>query len=188
MVKARNLLNWSLTGGLGVAALLLAGCGDRAPRDLLAGARAPCPHVAVLADAADLTRFRPGGGSDLTGMVVNASVSGFQAKCDYAPERDGLVVTLTPSFSAERGPAAPGPVADIPYMVAVVGEDDRVLSRASYVMRVEFPPNVARVKSTGEEISITLAGGVEAAAKRRVLIGFLLNPEELAANRRRGPR
>ena len=73
-------------------------------------------------------------------------------------------------------------------MVAVVGDDDQVLSRAAYALRIEFPPNVSRVQSQGEELTITLAGGVDQAASRRVLIGFQLSPEELAANRRRGPR
>jgi hypothetical protein len=185
MVKARNLLNGCIAGGL---ALLLAGCGERAPVNLLESAQAPCPQVGVISDAADLTRFRAGGGSDLTALVVNAQVSGFQAKCDYTSRRDGLVVTLTPSFSAERGPAAAGPSLDIPYMVAVVDDSDRVLSRAEYSLRVNFPPNVAKVKSTGEELSITLTGGLAEAARRRVLVGFVLSPEELATNRRRGPR
>ncbi|MBO1074160.1 hypothetical protein [Roseomonas marmotae] len=185
MVKARNLLNGCIAGGV---ALLLAGCGERAPVSLLDGIQAPCPPIGVIGDAADLTRFRPGAGSDLTAMVVNAQVSGFQAKCDYAPRRSGLVVTLTPEFSAERGPAAQGRSLDIPYMVAVVGDGDQVLSRSEFVMRVSFPPNVAKVKSAGEELSITLTGGVAEASQRRVLIGFVLSPEELASNRRRGPR
>jgi hypothetical protein len=184
MVKARNLLNGCIAGGV---ALLLAGCGGSAPT-LLDNTRAPCPQIGVLSDAADLTRFRAGGGSDLTAMVVNAQVSGFQAKCDYTSRKDGLTVSLTPEFSAERGPAASGPGIDVPYMVAVVGEDDRVLSRAEYTLRMNFPPNVSKVKSTGEELSITLTGGVAEASSRRVLIGFVLSPEELAANRRRGPR
>jgi hypothetical protein len=189
MVKARKLRNWGITAGVALLVpLALAACGETSPQDLLANAQAPCPQVSVLADAADLTRFRAGGGSDLTAMVVNASVAGFQAKCDYAPKREGLVVTLTPRFSAERGPAATGPVAEIPYMVAVVSDNDQVLSRASYTLRAEFPPNVARVRSAGEELSITLPGTIAEAATRRVMIGFILSPEELAANRRRGPR
>jgi hypothetical protein len=185
MVKARNLLNGCIAGGV---ALLLAGCGERSPTNLLERAQAPCPRIGVIADAADLTRFRAGGGSDLTALEVNARVSGFQVSCDYAPRRSGLVVTLTPGFSAERGPAAAGPTLDVPYMVAVVGDDDQVLSRAEYSLRVGFPPNVAKVSSTGEELSITLGGGVTEASRRRVLVGFVLTPEELAANRRRGPR
>jgi hypothetical protein len=203
MVKARNLLNWAQqamgragrrpwarVGGAALLALPLAlsACGGESTQNLLARATAPCPNVGIISDAADLTRFRQGSQADLTALVVNASISGFQAKCDYAPKRDGLVVTLTPTFIAERGPASAGPTADIPYMVAVVGDNDQVLSRAAYTLRVEFPPNVAKVTSRGEEVSITLAGTPAEAARRNVLIGFVLSPDELAANRRRGPR
>jgi hypothetical protein len=191
MVKARKLRNWALRAG-GMAALALplglTACSGESARDLLARTTAPCPRVGIIQDAADLSRFRQGAQADLTALVVNASISGFQAKCDYNSKRDGLVVTLTPNFSAERGPASSGSTADIPYMVAVVGDGDQVLSRAAYTLRVPFPPNVAKVTSQGEEVSIALGGGVAEAARRQILIGFVLTPDELAANRRRGPR
>ncbi|MFZ6763186.1 hypothetical protein [Pseudoroseomonas sp. WGS1072] len=184
MVKA-----WKLRGGVAAAGgvlLLLAGCGG-SPAPLLAEATAPCPHVAVLADAADLTRFRPGGGRDLTAMTLNASLAGFQAKCDYAPKHAGLDVTLTPAFTAERGPAAQGRTAQIPYMVAVA-EGESIRDRAAYVLQVEFPPNVARVRSEGEELLIRLPGNPQEAAGKTIWLGFVLTPEELALNRERGPR
>ncbi len=191
MVKALKLLNWGRrAGGAAILAapLALAACGGDSPRDLLARATAPCPQIGIISDAADLTRFREGAQADLTALVVNASLSGFQAKCDYTSKHDGLQVSVTPNFTVERGPASTGSSVDVPYMVAVVGANDQVISRATYTMRVSFPPNVAKVSSQGEEVAITLTGGVAEAAKRRVLLGFVLSPQELAANRRRGPR
>ncbi|HWX48754.1 MAG TPA: hypothetical protein VNZ61_11920 [Roseomonas sp.] len=186
MVKARNLRNGRMAA-LGGALLLVGACSG-GTTDPLRNATAPCPRVAILSDAADLTRFRPGGGQDLTAMELNASLSGFQAKCDYAPERAGLDVTLTPNFTAERGPAAQGRTAEIPYMVAVVEDGNRILSRATYTIQVEFPPNVSRSRSEGEELSIRLPGTPQSAAQKSILLGFVLSPEELALNRRRGPR
>lgn len=191
MVKARKLLNWGRrAGGAAIVALplTLAACGGDGPRDLLARATAPCPQIGIISDAADLSRFRTGAQADLTALVVNASISGFQAKCDYTSDRDGLVVSVTPDFTIERGPASTGSTVDVPYMVAVVGNNDQVISRATYTLRAAFPPNVAKMTSRGEEVSITLTGGVAQAAQRQVLLGFVLSPEELAANRRRGPR
>jgi hypothetical protein len=184
MVKARKMRG-GMVAAAGGAMLLLSGCGGASSP--LADALAPCPGIAILADAADLTRFRPGAGEDLTAMVLTASLSSYQAKCDYARRGSGLDVTLTPSFLAERGPAATGRTADMQYMVAVV-EGDRILSRAVYGLRVEFPPNVTRSFGKGEEITIQLGGTPVEAARRRVLLGFVLSPEELAANRLRGPR
>ncbi|MFC0409748.1 hypothetical protein [Roseomonas elaeocarpi] len=176
-----------MAGLLALIALGLAGCGSN-PKDPLANVPAPCPNVALLGDAADLSRYA-GGREDLTTMVLDARLTGFQAKCDYAPNHAGLDVTLRLAMSAERGPAATGNTAQLPYMVAVVSADESaVLARATYTAQVEFPANVSRVQTQGEELSIRIPGGVEQARTRRVLLGFVLTPEELAVNRRRGPR
>jgi hypothetical protein len=170
--------------------VLLAACGgESGPRNLLETAQAPCPRVSILADAADLTRFRPGGGTDLAAMAFDARIAGFRARCDYAPRRAGLDVTLTLAFNAERGPAATGRSVDLPYVVAVVSADEsRVLSRAAFATRAVFPPNVSRLQGQGEELSIRLPGTPQEAAAQAVLVGFALTPEELAVNRRRGVR
>ncbi|KAA2214458.1 hypothetical protein [Teichococcus oryzae] len=190
MVKARNLREAKLAGGAALSALLLlAACGgSSAPPDLLRNAQAPCPNIGILSDAAELTRFRPGGGQDLTAMELNASLTGFDASCDYAPDRAGLDVTLTPRFTAERGPAATGRAAIIPYMVAVLDGPQHILSREAYNMQISFPGNVSRAQSQGEELSIRIPGTPQSAAQKNILIGFVLSPEELALNRRRGPR
>jgi len=70
----------------------------------------------------------------------------------------------------------------------VSGDETSVLARATYDAQVEFPPNVSRVQTRGDELSIRIPGGVEQARTRRVLLGFVLTPQELAVNRRRGPR
>lgn len=184
MVKARKLRSGEMAA-MGGALLLLAGCGGGGA---LPQMTAPCPRVAILADAADLTRFRAGGGRDLTAMELNASVAGFQARCDYAPGGAGLDVTLTPGFTAERGPAATGRAAEIPYMVAVAEGENRILARQAYTMRVSFPANVSRIRSTGEEVTIRIPGSPQEAARKQVWLGFVLSPEELALNRERGPR
>lgn len=185
MVKARNLRSGKMAA-MGGVLLLLAGCGGGG--GALPQMTAPCPRVAILADAADLTRFRAGGGRDLTAMELNASVAGFQARCDYAPRGAGLDVTLTPAFTAERGPAATGRAAEIPYMVAVAEGENRILARQAYAMRVEFPANVSRIQSRGEEVTIRIPGSPQEAARKQVWLGFVLSPEELALNRARGPR
>lgn len=198
MVKARNLMG-GIGGGIGQtrigrgllaafgASLLLAGCGPSDRGNALLDSLAPCPKITIVSDLADLTRFRSGGGRDLTAMELNASVSGFQAKCDYARGGNGLDVTLTPTFLVERGPAARGNAVQISYMVAVMQGDEPVAPPATYPLQVEFPPNVARAQGQ-DEIGIRLPGRPEEAARRQIWIGFVLTPEELALNRARGAR
>ena len=167
-----------------MAAALVA-CSGR-PADVVG--RAPCPQIAILAEAADLTRHRPGGGTDLSAMVVDARVAGFEAACDFAPRGAGLDVTVTPRFRAERGPAG-GPNADLPWLVSVVDPSrGEVTAQARRVTRIAFPGAAGVVAATGAPVTIRLPGEAAEEARQQVLIGFALTPDELALNRRRGVR
>ncbi len=189
--SARGATRAAVTAGRAAALaglLLPAACGG-APRDPMAEVTAPCPRVALLGEAADLTRY-DGATRDLSALVLDARLTGFTATCDYAPRNAGLDVTLRLAMSAERGPAARGREATLPYLVAVVTPDEReVLAREGYSAQAVFPANVGRVRTQGEEITIRLPGrDPQEAARRTVLLGFALTPEELALNRQRGPR
>ena len=171
---------------------LLAGCGGGGGgRGSVLNQRpqAPCPRVALLAEAVDLTRYREGARPDLASMEVDARMTGFQARCDYASREGGLDVTLRVQVAAERGPAATGNTADLPYLVAVTEEaESRVLNRGTDTVRVLFGTGDRRTTAQGEEMLVRIPGDVRQAAEKVVLVGFLLSPEQLAANRRRGVR
>ncbi|WP_458094037.1 hypothetical protein [Roseomonas sp. WA12] len=172
---------------LGLSALILAGCGGR--NVMSQRPQAPCPRVAMLAEAVDLTRYRSGARPDLGAMEVDARLLGFQARCDYAPRDGGLDVTLLVEASAERGPAATAPVAELPFLIAVTEEGEgRVLSRGSDTIRITFRGNESRAVARSEQMMVRIPGDVRRAAEKVVLIGFQLTPEQLADNRRRGVR
>ncbi|TPG52320.1 hypothetical protein EAH89_18985 [Roseomonas nepalensis] len=179
--------------GLALLALpLLAGCGGGGGgRGSVLNQRpqAPCPRVALLAEAVDLTRYREGARPDLANMEVDARMTGFQARCDYASRAGGLDVTLRVQVAAERGPAATGNTAELPYLVAVTEEaESRVLNRGTDAVRVVFGTGDRRTTAQGEEMLVRIPGDARQAAEKVVLVGFLLSPEQLAANRRRGVR
>ena len=178
-----------VAGGLAGALLALTGCGGGGERPILP---ATCPRVGILADAADLSRFRPGGGQDISDLLVDARITGFNARCDYARRGRALEMILTVQFAAERGPAAQGSrTADLPYFVTVVSADEtRVIAPPQhFTTRVAFPPNVSRTRVNGQELSIVIPlGNEQRRGEQAVLIAFQLTPEELAMNRRRGPR
>ncbi len=175
--------------GLAMAGLL-AGCGNSS-RNPLDASSAPCPRIAILADGADLTRFRDGRSRDLTAMVADARISGFQARCDYASrDRRALDVRVTPSFEAERGPAAEGRVVDLPWFVALSDANDTtVLERIAGTTRLTFAPNTTHATGTGRTVQLTLplAEG-QRAQDYIVRLSFQLTREEVALNRQRGPR
>lgn len=180
-------------GAMAAALLpLLAACGGGSGiTGPLANIQAPCPRIAILADGADLTRFRPGAERDLTAMIADARVSGFEAQCDFASrDRRALNVRVTPRFEAERGPAAQGRVLDLGWFVALSDSaDTAVLNRQAFTTRITFPPNVPRATVEGGTARLTLPlSETMRAVDYHVRISFQLTDEELALNRARGPR
>jgi hypothetical protein len=174
--------------GFVLAAMLtasLAGCGT-APSVLPLA----CPTPGLLAEGADLTRYRPGPVRDLTTMEYDARLIGLNGGCNPGRGDRSIDMQLSVSFAVDRGAAAEGRTVDLPWFVAVVDRrTDEVLSRQGFVERLEFARNETRTSGTGNPVSITLPVGEQRrAADYRILVSFELSAEDLALNRRRGPR
>jgi len=148
-----------------------------------------CPRITILAEGADLTRFRPGAGQDLSVMVADARVQALNARCDYGNRGRTVEVQLTVGFQVERGPAASGPVT-LPWFVIVTNADDEsVIQRRAFAMGVSFPANVSRTTSTSPTLRFSFpVGEGRRVTDYNVRISFQLTEEELAYNRRRGTR
>jgi len=163
--------------GLGV----LAGCSSSGEKFAPA-----CPHVAILADAGDLTRFN-GRGQDVTDMVLDGRITGVGGDCERG-DAGILVTNIAVALEITRGPAAQGSTADFGYFIAV-SRNGTILDKKVYSEHAEFPSNVNRLKLTGDKVELrmpitpTMSG-----AAYNVLVGFQLTPDELALNRKRGPR
>ena len=171
------------------SALPAAGCGGSGGGDRTSLPVA-CPRPGILADGADLTRWRPGPVRDLTTMVFDARLTGLNGSCRAGRRDRSLEVTLAPSFTVERGAAGGGErVADLPWFVAVVGPGEEVLQRRSFVERMAFNRGETRATGEGAPVRLSLPVGEERrATDYRVFVSFELTPEDVAVNRRRGPR
>jgi hypothetical protein len=96
--------------------------------------------------------------------------------------------TVSLRMDIERGPAAPGRGAQIPWFVAVI-EGDRVLSRQSFVLPVTFAANTTRSAVATQPIDVSFPLTENRRIQDlRIMVGFALSPDEVALNRRRGPR
>jgi hypothetical protein len=145
-----------------------------------------CPQTSVLKDASDLTRFQ-GSGTDLTDMVVDGRITRPTGKCAL-DDPTHLRTTLNVNLELTRGPASKSRATDVTYFVAVL-KGDTVLEKKEYRVPTQFPVNTDHVRLTGDEIDLVLPVNEKLnGAAYRVLIGFQLTPQELAFNRRRGPR
>jgi len=145
-----------------------------------------CPSLALLRDAADLTRY-DSVGRDLSDLVLDGRITAVPARCERG--KPGIVkATLDVSFDITRGPAAHAQRLDVPYFVAVT-EGDHVLDEQDYRLAVALPPNVDRTQVSSDDIVLNLpVTRKKSAAAYQVYVGFRLTPDELAINRQRGPR
>lgn len=145
-----------------------------------------CPSVQVLADAADLTIFREGQ-QDITDMIIDARISGVPARCS-AGDSGHVITTMSVALSVSRGPAAPSRDVQLQYFVAVANPD-RIIEQQDYIVPISFPPNVDKMSYPGDEIvlDIPVVAG-KPASSYSIYVAFRLTPEQLAFNRKRGPR
>ncbi|MBF0391105.1 MAG: hypothetical protein HQL38_00360 [Alphaproteobacteria bacterium] len=145
----------------------------------------PCPKVAILGDAARLTKFRPGPGRDVTDVEIEAEMSAFRGECQYKDE--GVEVSLAVAVDARRGPGAPERVSDLDWFVAVPVFYPKPEAKAVIKMSVGFPVNVETVRATDEGVTMLLPYRADVQAQDyQIFVGFQLTPEQLEYNRRHG--
>lgn len=180
---------------------LLAGCGDspvvRSQETVFGQGGTPivrrelaiprCPEVAILGDAADITRFGQRGGTDLTNVTLDGRIAAVNGRCDGS--RAGLTIDLAMTIEFERGPAAQARSEIVPYFVAVTDLEQNILSKQVFQARAEFPRGQNRVRLTEEGARMLLPVNANRPSwNYAILVGFQLDQGELAYNRRRGPR
>jgi len=181
-VKSRQIQATRFTryGLLAAALLLLAGCG-------IFNKKAPppaCPRVGILSDAAKGTVYRAGAGRDLTDVAYEHQLLDFNGGCKYTDKLDAVTVIFTLQVAATRGPAGAAAETSVPYFVAVVDKQQRILSRERFTAKVPFTEGRRRAV-VGEELEqrIPFVTG-RGAADVEILVGLELSPEQLESNRK----
>jgi hypothetical protein len=170
-------MNLRAAGALALA-LAVAGCGssERMP---------PCPKIFLSSDISTLTRFRPGGGRDLTDVEFQAELLGYSGSCKY--EKNKLTITINVGFGVSRGPAA-GRDARFEYFVAIPKLYPAKAAKQDFDVAYPFPQGQARGEFKDEvEIDIPLAER-NTGPSNEIYIGLQLTAEELEYNRKQRER
>jgi hypothetical protein len=170
-------MNRRAAGAL-VLALALAGCGssERLP---------PCPKVFLSSDISTLTRFRSGGGRDLTDVQFQAELLGYSGSCKY--DKNKVSITLDVGFGVSRGPAA-GPEARFEYFVAIPKLYPSRAAKQDFDVAYPFPQGQARGEFKDQvEIEIPFTDR-STVLSNEVYIGLQLTAEELEYNRKQRER
>ena len=142
-----------------------------------------CPRAAILGDAADLTRYRDGGGRDLTDLVLSGRIMGVSGQCKPGDTASQLSTSLQVTIQLTRGPAMTQRDAVATLFVAV-GDGDQILDKKLFPVRVQFQPNADTTRLTTDAITMTLPiSPNKPGASYALTAGFQLTPEELELNR-----
>lgn len=171
-----------LSRSIFAAASLVAMTSCAPDKDVFAPA---CPQPRFVQPLSDLVRFRPGGGRDITDLVLQGRMQQVDGKCGYGDKKTELLATLTVKIDLQRGIAMQGRHAEVPIFVAVT-DNGEVRDKKIYNLEVEFPSNVDRAIATSPQIEMTLPiSPAKSGAAYGIVAGFQLTPEEIAINRQR---
>lgn len=147
-----------------------------------------CPRAAILADAADVMRYRDGGGRDLTDLVLAGHILGVSGKCSPGDSSRQLATSLQVNFELTRGPAMREREVDVTIFVAV-SEGDDILDKKLFPVHAVFPSNIDTVRLTTDAIPLELPISKDkSGAAYALTVGFQLTPDELDQNRSRAAR
>lgn len=149
-----------------------------------------CPKSWVLADAANLVKFRQGGGHDLIDVDFEGQIVGVRLACtsniDKKTRVGNLDVEINVLFDATRGPANHDRKAMFKYFVSVSDNDRKILYREAFSMPVEFPGNRTRLQVQTDTVTLQLPiEPKRTSSYYRIFAGYELTREELEFNRTR---
>ncbi len=169
--------------------LAVSGCGPG--RNEFAPA---CPVARLVPTLADLSRYAaddpaPGRAPshDVTALILEARVVKVDGSCAASDSATTLAATVQVSVAVQRGPAMRGREAEMPVFVAVA-DGGTVRDKQVFPVHVVFPPNVDRLTITSPPIDMSLPVTPDVGGSAyRIIAGFQLSPDELAAYRQ-GPR
>jgi hypothetical protein len=145
----------------------------------------PCPASAVLADAAFVTKLKPGAPvqPNPANVVFSAEMAQPKLKCDYDRMANKLSVDISFGVRASRGAAAAAGDPELSFFVAIVDVDNNVIFKKVF----QAAPNMGGKTSNVFTESLNNFAVPLAMDKRppdyEILTGFQLTPEELAYNR-----
>ena len=145
-----------------------------------------CPVPELVRSLTDLVRYQ-NGIADAAHLIISARIIDIRGKCEPGG-RDKVRATARVVIDVTRGPAMPGLAYVLPVFVAVT-EAGQVEAKSEYALAVEFSKTGAAARAVSPEIDLALpvpAG--KSGAAYRIVAGFQLTPEEVAANRRKAGR
>lgn len=142
---------------------------------------ATCPRVVQEPETSMIAFFGAGGGHTAKDVVVGGRIRDVSYQCER--RRVGVALNAQISFEAQRANMSIDD-ADLPYFVALVDPDQKLLKEQGFVAHVAFPPGESYRRIPAEKITVDLPIKDQSTGSTyTVVVGFRLTPEQLAFNR-----
>lgn len=163
---------------LGLALLALAGCNSTKVNI--------CPVAVVLADAGQVTVFRPGAAQDLSGEAYRVFLTGASTSCDVNKKTGETSSSLGLDFRASRAPTADGARYTVPYFVAVT-QADRLIEKRILNVTFDFAPgaSTATFHESPDDFNIQVENGHQP-YEYQLMAGFQMTPAQVDYNKKMG--
>ena len=156
-----------------LALTALAGCSNKIQADPL------CPQTGFIGNTDTITYVVPG----TKDVIATGTINGFSGECKFKDKKSSqLLVSLTLPFNLRAGKAgATLKNKELPYFIAVLGPDEKILQRTAFTTTVTFDDDGVARSSEDHVLKIPLPSR-EDAGKYKVIIGFALTREQMKYN------
>ena len=175
-------MNKALSAALFAAlpVVALAGCGSTKEAKLKNPA--PCPNVAVLADASRQIEFA--GDPTLENVAWSAAIENVSLACRYVAAKP-IEASVKINLAFGKGPKAGSGEHNFAYWVAVTRTNREVIEKKEYLLPVEFDSDekVKNVEQEIEEIIIPRKDEETSGTNFEVVIGLVVTPQQAIYNR-----
>jgi len=180
--KFKHVKSISLLAGV----FVLSACAGGLDTDLFSSNKRvlPCPNVAVLPNAGNITIFRSGPGRDLVDVEFEGVIIPTSGECVYENDDSEVLAELILRIGAIKGPAATSQKQVFPFFVAIADKNKKVLGKKIFESLIEVPQGKRR-GAVQEEIvqRIPITSG-RSGADYTIVMGFQLTNEQLEYNRK----
>jgi hypothetical protein len=160
-----------------VALLVLAGCNTKVTN---------CPAAVILADASQLTIFRPGAPQDLAGEAYRVGLVGISTDCTINKKTGETNSSYRLNFRATRAPSADAAHYTVPYFVAVT-QGDVLIEKRILQVSFDFRPgdSVVTFSESPDDFDIHVENGHQP-IEYELMAGFQMTPAQVEYNKKMG--
>jgi hypothetical protein len=160
-----------------MALAVLSGCADKVNN---------CPIAVILADASQVTTFKPGATQDLAGEAYRVALVGISTDCSINKRTGETDSSYRVNFRATRAPSADAAHYTVPYFVAVT-QADQLIEKRILQVSFDFAPgaSLATFSESPDDFDIRVPNGHQP-YEYELMAGFQMTPAQVDYNKKMG--